>query len=78
MSTSDLMRMHAKQLQMNQSITGYYEKQRIMTVTDTPTRAQICAICRYRARCGYEGERELCQARERDVVKGENDGTEIR
>ena len=26
-----------------------------------------CAICRYRARCGYEGERGLCRARERDV-----------
>ena len=30
-------------------------------------RAQICAVCRYRARCGYEGERWLCRAREQDV-----------
>ena len=35
------------------------------------TRAEICAVCRYRARCGYEGERELCQAREQDVREEE-------
>ena len=52
-------------------------KNRQRSATDHPTegisctRVQICAVCRYRARCGYEGERELCQARERDVREEE-------